>query len=184
MRAFWIRGWSTTSIRDLEDALGLKAPSIYRRFGSKDGLTRAVVDHYVEHVVRFRIERYLSGSGDPIANLHAFFDSAVTTRAGAPLVGCLLTTISFEAQQLDPDSRRALDLGLDVIDRAIRTELDRAEAGGLLAEGVTVDDATANLILAWHGLMVLARTGRSPANLQAMARATVESIAAVRRGAA
>lgn len=179
MRAFWVRGWSTTSIRDLEDALGLKAPSIYRRFGSKDGLTRAVIDHYVEQVVRYRVDRYLPGSGDPIANLRSFFESAVTqSKQAVPLVGCLLTTVSFEAPHLAPDVRRSLDHGLDEIDRAVRSELARAETDGLLAEGVTADAATATLILAWHGLMVLARAGRPPGELQAQAGRAIASIAA------
>ena len=57
----WQGGWSQTSIRDLEEALDLKAPSIYRRFGSKEGLGAAVVDHYVERVVRRRVAKHLAG---------------------------------------------------------------------------------------------------------------------------
>ena len=38
MSVLWHRGWARTSIRDLEEALEIKAPSIYRRFGSKEGL--------------------------------------------------------------------------------------------------------------------------------------------------
>ena len=60
MATFWQQGWSQTSIRDLERTLDLKAPSIYRRFGTKEGLGAAVVDHYVDRVVRRRVDRYLS----------------------------------------------------------------------------------------------------------------------------
>lgn len=182
MRAFWTRGWSTTSIRDLEAALGLKAPAIYRRFGSKDGLLRAVVDHYVDHVVRHRVDRYLTGVGDPVDNLSAFFESAVTAPPdGGPLVGCLLTTVAAETPHLDLAVQRAVGRGVDDIDRAMRSELARAEASGSLADGVAAEDAAAALTLAWHGLMVLARSGRPPSELQALATASIASIAGQER---
>lgn len=178
MRTFWVRGWSSTSIRDLEGAIGVKAPALYRRFGSKDGLTLAVVDHYVDRVVGRRIARHLTGTGDPISNLGAFFESAVTPPdSGAPLVGCLLTTLSTEHAHVDPAVQHAVDRGVDEIDRAVRSELRRAEATGRLAPGLAVDDAAATLALAWHGLMVLARGGTPPAELQARAAAAITSIA-------
>ena len=68
MSLLWSQGLAHTSIRDLEAALDLKAPSIYRRFGSKEGLAVAAVDHYVERVVRRRVDKHLCGDGDPIAN--------------------------------------------------------------------------------------------------------------------
>ncbi|MEO1059231.1 MAG: helix-turn-helix domain-containing protein [Actinomycetota bacterium] len=77
MSMMWQRGWTQTSIRDLEDALEIKAPSIYRRFGSKERLGAAVIDHYVERVVRRRVDRYLSGDGDPIENITRFLESSV-----------------------------------------------------------------------------------------------------------
>lgn len=178
MRTFWTHGWASTSIRDLEDALGLTAPAIYRRFGNKDGLVRSVVDHYVERVVRQRIDRYLSETGDPIANLTAFFDSAVTARPDTPLVGCLLTTITVEAPRLDRDVRDAVRRGFDTIDGAFRAELSRAGARGDLADGVVVEHAAAALTLSWHGLMVMARTGRPPAELRRLAADAIAAIAA------
>lgn len=180
MRTFWTRGWAATSIRDLEDALGLTAPAIYRRFGNKDGVARAVIDHYVARVVASRIDRFLPGSGDPLANLQAFFESAVTARPDTPLVGCLLTTITVEAPHLDPDLRDAVGRGFTAIDSAFRAELERAAATGALDRGVTVEQAAAMLTLSWHGLMVMARAGRSPVELRRLARGAVASVAARR----
>ena len=51
MLAFWRRGWAGTSIGDLEEALEPTAPTVYRKFGSKEGLFIACVGRYVEHVV-------------------------------------------------------------------------------------------------------------------------------------
>ena len=42
MTLLWSRGPAQVSVRDLEDALEMKAPSIYHRFGSMDGVRVAV----------------------------------------------------------------------------------------------------------------------------------------------
>ena len=84
MLLFWRQGWSATSIRQLEVELDLKAPSIYRRFGSKDGLARAVLERYLDRIIERRIERHLTGEGDPIQNIRSFVFSALRpSREGA-----------------------------------------------------------------------------------------------------
>ncbi|MER6942046.1 helix-turn-helix domain-containing protein, partial [Nocardioides sp. NPDC000441] len=50
MRAFWEHGYEGTSVATLEAATGLKAPSLYGAFGSKEVLYRAALDRYArEH---------------------------------------------------------------------------------------------------------------------------------------
>ena len=112
MAVFWRHGWSTTSIRDLEVGLDLKAPSIYRRFGSKDLLGAAVVDHYVERVIGRRVATHLNGSGDPLANLRRFLESSVTQTSDTQrLWGCLVTTTALEVDSPGPELAGALRRG-------------------------------------------------------------------------
>jgi TetR/AcrR family transcriptional repressor of nem operon len=177
MATFWQRGWSQTSIRDLEAALDLRAPSIYRRFGTKEGLGTAVVDHYVDRVVRRRVDKYLDGDGDPIDNITTFLERSVTQSGdGGRLWGCLLTTTSLDAGDADPTLVDALRRGLDTIEDGLRREVHRAAERGRLADGVEPEDATATLTLVMQGLMALARSGASPADLRRRARASVATI--------
>ncbi|MFL1405113.1 TetR/AcrR family transcriptional regulator [Marinobacter sp. M1N3S26] len=48
MEVFWSKGYEHASMADLTAAMGLRPPSVYAAFGSKEGLFRAVVDHYAE----------------------------------------------------------------------------------------------------------------------------------------
>lgn len=179
LRLFWTRGWSATSIRELEAELDLKAPAIYRRFGSKDGLSQAVLDHYVDRVVQRRIEKYLPADGDPIANIRAFLVSAVTAPADdGPLIGCLLTTTALESPDVSRELGEALKAGQRVIEVALRRELERADDRGLLAVGLDVDSALGVLTLAWHGLMVLARSGEAADQLLPRAHAAADAVGA------
>ena len=73
----WQRGCDDVTIRDLEIALDLRAPSIYRRFRSRDELLAAAIDRYVECVVDVRVRRYLEGADDPMRGIRRFFLTAV-----------------------------------------------------------------------------------------------------------
>ncbi len=179
MSLFWERGWAETSIRDLEAALDLKAPSIYRRFGSRDGVGAAVVAHYADRVVRRRVAKHLSGEGDPLDNIERFLRSSVTqSRSDERLRGCLLTTTALEADVTDATLRAALDHGLGLIEAGLRRELRRADGLGSLADGVDVRSATSMLVLVMQGLMASARGGISARVLQ---RRAVDAVSVLRR---
>jgi TetR/AcrR family transcriptional repressor of nem operon len=179
MAAFWQGGWSQTSIRDLERELDLRAPSIYRRFGTKEGLGAAVVEHYVDRVVHRRVDKYLSGDGDPIDNITMFLERSLTQSGdGVRLRGCLLTTISLEAGHPDAPLADALARGHAVIESGFRREVRRAVELDRLAAGVDPDAAAAMLTLVMQGLMALARGGSPPADLRRRARAAISTISA------
>lgn len=177
----WQHGWASTSIRDLERALDLKAPSIYRRFGSKDGLGAAAVDHYVDRVVRRRVAKYLPGEGDPIDNITTFLERSVTRAGdGDRLWGCLLTTTAMEADTSDPVLADAVARGLVEIEQGLRREVDRAADSGRLADGVEPAAAVAMLTLVMQGLMTLARSSAPADDLRERACAAVSTIEAAR----
>lgn len=48
LELFWAHGYEATSLSDLVAATGAKAPTLYAEFGNKEGLFRAVMDHYSE----------------------------------------------------------------------------------------------------------------------------------------
>lgn len=174
MTVSWERGWEQTSIRDLERALDLKAPSIYRRFGSRDGLGEAVVDHYVRRIVERRIEKYLPPSGDPRDNLRRFLEQSVTEpEHGGALRGCLLTSMSNETARPAPEIERALSRGRARIADALADETRRAAELGLLREGVDSEEAADSLTLAMQGLMSMARAGEPSSTLRRRARSAV-----------
>ena len=171
----WRRGWSATSIRDFEQALDMKAPSIYRRFGSRDGVGVAVIDHYVDRVVRRRVAKYLTGADDPVANIRRFFERSVAQpNSTEALRGCLLTTTS--ADDLDEAMRHALLAGIAVIEAGLRHEVERADALGLLRPGVDAESATSTLAVAMQGIMALARAGMPSSELRRRAHAVVSSV--------
>lgn len=51
MYVFWEKGYEGTTMADLIESIGMKAPSIYAAFGNKDAIFKEVVSHYLPIVV-------------------------------------------------------------------------------------------------------------------------------------
>ena len=50
MLLFWRKGFAATSMNDLCDAMGIRSPSLYAAFGSKETLYLEAIEHYVKTV--------------------------------------------------------------------------------------------------------------------------------------
>ncbi len=48
LELFWAHGYEATSLSDLVNATGAKAPTLYAEFENKEGLFRAVMHRYIE----------------------------------------------------------------------------------------------------------------------------------------
>ena len=170
----WERGCDQVTIRDLEAALDLRAPSIYRRFDSRDALLTAAIDRYVERVVQGRIARFLDGAVDPVTGIGEFFLSVVAIPAGrSKAPGCLLTTTSQQAAGAVPSIAAAIGRGFDLIEAALHRSLDRAVALGSSFASPTSEIAR-SLLQAFQGVLVLARCGFD--HLESSVRFTLDAL--------
>lgn len=155
----WQRGCDDITIRDLEVALDLRAPSIYRRFRSRDELLAAAIDRYVECVVDARVRRYLEGAGDPLCGIRRFFLTATDANVNpAAPHGCLLATTSQQSAYTVPVIRDAVDRGVVRVEDALCSALDRAADAGNQFASPHRDLARA-LLQNFLGLLMLARCG-------------------------
>src|SRR3984957_21258566 len=50
MLAFWRKGFAAASMNDLCDAMGIRSPSLYAAFGSKEALYLEAIERYVETI--------------------------------------------------------------------------------------------------------------------------------------
>lgn len=152
MHRFRRMGYERVSIKDLEEATGLTSGSLYNSFGSKDGLFRAALDHYVETVVRGRI-RAFAGAAATLDDLEQLFLS-LWEMPQADGFGCLVTNSAVEFGPNAPAfAADKVAEGLAIAGEGIRSVLVR-ELGG--EEG---GREAAQLALVYHGILVLARAG-------------------------
>jgi TetR/AcrR family transcriptional repressor of nem operon len=157
---FWKEGCDAVTIRDLESALELRAPAIYRRYPSKNDLIEGCVERYVDRVVGGRIGRHLEASEDPLEGLRTFFASALEPHPGEPTSrGCLLTVTASQTAFQDPAISAAVRGGMDRIRLGFQTQIERGRSTGQIRTDVSAQMQATLLLLLFEGLLVLARSG-------------------------
>src|SRR5262249_38675330 len=118
--------------RDVCAAAGVGAPVLYRQFGDKSGLLRALVDHGFDRYLETK--RAAEPSADPVQDLRNGWDTHVAFAAAHPALYRLMYSPSF--QEVPEAAGEAMAI--------LRQVLERCAAAGLL----TVDvDAAAQAIM-------------------------------------
>jgi AcrR family transcriptional regulator len=94
LRAFATLGYDGTSIRELNQQLGVSHNLLNRRFGSKEQLWRATVDNFIGEVVT-ELEAALSDDGaDSLATLHRLIVTFIEVQARHPEIARLMNVES------------------------------------------------------------------------------------------
>ncbi|CAB4784479.1 unannotated protein [freshwater metagenome] len=156
----WRDGCDATSIRDIEEEIGIRAPSLYRRFGSRDLLISRCIDRYVDTVVAARIDRYLDVEIESIVGLRRFFLSVLKPVKGesAPR-GCLLTATAGQNAICAPEVSEAVSRGLRQIEEALTAQGARAQLDGDIRPDLEAEAVGELLMASFQGFLVLSRAG-------------------------
>jgi TetR/AcrR family transcriptional repressor of nem operon len=166
MYVFWRYGYANTGVRELEQELGIKAPSLYHRFGSKQTLFVAALQHYIEVVVRSRVERHLHAT-DPLPGLREFFDTTYNyTKHGQSALSCLLLNTALEQNASDRRVAELLKRGSATIVNALEQTLLRAQQQGSLRDDADPKALAEALYLGLQGLLINGKTERDKAVLK------------------
>lgn len=129
---------SDIAIRDVCGIAGVGLPMLYRQFGDKSGLLKAVVDHGFDRYLD--VKRDAKPSANPVEHLLAGWDSHIEFAVSHPAVYRLMFSPTFEQVP-----RAASELM-----RILRDALGRAAAAGLLV--VDIDLATQQIMAAAIGV--------------------------------
>ncbi|MEV4174325.1 TetR/AcrR family transcriptional regulator [Nonomuraea sp. NPDC049709] len=144
-RLLYERGIDGIGVAELCAAVGASKETLYRHFGSKDGLVQAVLEARSDRVVRWLREAADSAGEDPAEQLAAVFDALGRWYAEPGFRGCAI--VNAAAQRHDGGSRavaarhlgRHLQLLTGIARRAGAADPDRLGKQLLaLVEGATV----------------------------------------------
>lgn len=95
MTLFWQHGYEATSLADLVEATGAKAPTLYAEFTNKEGLFRAVLDRYISRFAAQHDAQLLCEEKPLEQALRDYFTSVATcfTSKDTP-AGCFMINTS------------------------------------------------------------------------------------------
>jgi TetR/AcrR family transcriptional regulator, transcriptional repressor for nem operon len=159
---FWEHGYSTASLDDLAQQLGVKRGSLFNAFGSKEVLFIAAFERY-EQKIRDAFETPCQGM-DALAH---YFSNAVeiaTTKGMGR--GCFLVNLLMSAEIHTPELQQAVDLNVTFIKNFFYEHLERARVDGRLQQTLSSQDGVDALFGTMIGVFALARTKAPPLMIQ------------------
>ena len=173
MFLFWRKGFEATSMNDLCDAMGIRSPSLYAAFGSKEAL-------YLEAV-----EQYVRTQGPPIWSKLA---EGATAREGIENLliaatenlpksrvkpaGCMAALAAVGDEWPAAIARVVRKVRLEMLG-TLHARLEAAVARGELPAATDLDGLSRFYLSVYQGMAVQARDGATQAELRSLAAAAM-----------
>jgi AcrR family transcriptional regulator len=172
MLLFWRKGFAATSMNDLCDAMGVRSPSLYAAFGSKEELYLETIEHYVRTegrvwdklaegvTVRAGIEKLLMAG------------SEILPKSRPTPAGCMAMLAAVGDEWPAAVVRVIKKIRLEVLDR-LRARLQTAVAEGELPASADIDGLSRFYLSVFQGMAIQARDGASKAELRGVVEAAM-----------
>ncbi len=174
---FWTKGYEDTSLRDLEEGLGIGRQSLYSTFGDKHDLFLAALDRYSARQLEM-----LAPLLEPTAGLDAirryFVGMVDANTCTEQRRSCMMLNSVVEFGRDDPDVTRRYEANQKQIGAAFAHALRGAVQKGELP--ASTDRAALSLFLVsqLYGLVVLGRGGAPTALLQGVVATALSALRA------
>jgi AcrR family transcriptional regulator len=156
MFLFWRKGFAATSMNDLCDAMGVRSPSLYAAFGSKEALYLEAVEHYV----RVGVETLLVAAAESLP------------KSRATPAGCMAMLAAVGDEWPAAIARVVKKVRLEMLGM-LRTRLENAVAKGELPASTDIDGLSRFYLSVFQGMAIQARDGATQAELRAVAAAAM-----------
>ena len=165
MGVFWEKGYEGASLQDLLDAMNIARGSLYKAFDDKRGIYLATLDRYDETIVEKEIAALRDPKeGDGLARIRRMFEGV---KQDAARRGCFICNAAIDQARLDVDVGAQVSTMMERLEEAFAVALKQSRRGVRWPAKRRTSTATF-LLSNYMGLRVLARSGYSDSDLQAI----------------
>lgn len=158
LRVFWEKGYESTSLSDLLEAMGLTKSSLYMAFGCKEALFWRVVERYQRDFLSFRHEALAEPTPRRIAERLLYGMTELHSGELTP-VGCLELNAALACSADTEPIRQELVRNRELFRLQLRDRFEETKATAPLPPGMSSDDAASLIFSLIQGLAVLAKGG-------------------------
>lgn len=157
---FWAHGYEGTSLADLVNATGAKAPTLYAEFENKEGLFRAALQRYIETFSAQRNAVLNDDALDVRSAIEAYFraTAACFTDCDKP-AGCFFICTSSALSSGSEEVAHMLAQQHHAQESALKTFLNMRQARGELPQCANSATLACYLACMLQGMSVRAREG-------------------------
>ncbi len=173
MLLFWRKGFAMTSMNDLCEAMGIRSPSLYAAFGSKEGLFLEAIDHYVRTVGPPVWDRLSEGATARagVENLLLAATESLPKSRSTP-AGCMAALGAVGDEWPAAIANVVRKVRVQMLNH-LRTRLSAAVAEGELPASTDTDRLSRFYLSVFEGMAIQARDGASRAELRGVAAAAM-----------
>lgn len=174
MTLFWQHGYEATSLSDLVEATGAKAPTLYAEFVNKEGLFRAVLDHYIAHFAAKHEAKLCCDEKSVVQALEDYFTAVATcyTSKDTP-AGCFMINTSAALASSSKEIAKTIKSRHAVQEQTLREFLEHRQAKGEIPAGKDVSELALFLSCVLQGMSISAREGANLETLMQITRTTL-----------
>ncbi len=173
MLLFWRKGFAATSMNDLCDAMGVRSPSLYAAFGSKEQLYLEAMEHYVQ-THGTRVWDGLAEGATARAGIENLLIAGAENlpKSRATPGGCMATLAAVGDEWPAPITRVVKKSRLEML-RMLRSRLKTAVAEGELPVSTDIDSLSRFYLSVFQGMVIQAQDGATRAELRGIAAAAM-----------
>ena len=169
MLVFWSKGYSATSMNDLCDAMGIRSPSLYAAFRSKEALYLETIDYNAKTVGLPSIWAHLTAGPSARVCIENVLLAAADNLAANDVTpaGCMPTLALGEAcpGAISDTVKSVRRMLLDML----RLRLQEAVRSGELTSTIDLDSLSRFYLGVYQGISAQARDGASSSALRGVA---------------
>jgi AcrR family transcriptional regulator len=168
MLVFWRKGFAATSMNDLCDAMGIRSPSLYAAFGSKEALYLEAMEHYVKTVGPTIWDKLAATSARDGVEKMLLAATEILPETGPMPAGCMavLGGVGDEWPAAVADVVR--EVRLEMLGN-LQSRLKTAVTEGELPAAADVDRLSRFYLSVFQGMALQARDGATSEELKGVA---------------
>ncbi|MFK5951236.1 MAG: TetR/AcrR family transcriptional regulator [Methylococcales bacterium] len=168
MLLFWKKGYSATSMKELEHVMGLKPTSIYNAFGSKRDLFEKALNFYLQTALARFIESLVNAKSAKDA-LNSVLKEVIHLHFNKSHPGgCMVVLSLLESEQHDAKTKEILDSALFRLRDSIIKRLEQGQKTGEINSEMDCQIIANHVIALITGMITMAKAGFSRKELEGL----------------
>ena len=157
MDLFWQKGYESTSLSNLMEAIGINKGSFYNAFGSKKNLFMKSLIKY-DRVHRKAVFEEFAAMNNPVLAITMLFDGLVEQSVNdKDRKGCFLVNTALDLPHHDEKTEQTVKQGFTEVGAFFKRQIELGRQIGAIPTSVDADVTANSMLTLLVGLRVLAR---------------------------
>ncbi len=174
MLLFWKKGFSATSMKELEHVMELKITSIYNAYGNKRALFEKALNYYLQHVL-IKFMESLDNADSPEGALKSVLMEVIHLHFNPSHPGgCLVVFSILENEQHNERSRNILNSALNLLRNRIAQRLEKDKKNGKMAPEIDCFSIAIHMTALITGMITLAKADFPQKDLEKLINSAAE----------